>query len=89
MDKGFPELFDDAREQLALQSYLQQLDHPQIAFSVKQKCPATLDEAVAATLEMESYLSPHAKYAVGGDSSHRRHSRSVNQLDRAVGRKSQ
>lgn len=58
VEKGFPKLFDDAREQLALQSYLQQLKQPQIAFSVKQKRPANLDDAVAVTLGMESYLSP-------------------------------
>ena len=29
-----------------------------MAFSVKQKYPKTVDEAVAATLEMESYLLP-------------------------------
>ena len=35
----------------------QQLDHPQVAFAVKQKRPNTMDEAVSATLEMESYLT--------------------------------
>ena len=40
---------------LYIQSYLRQLDQPQVAFSVKQRQPKTLDEAVAATLEMESY----------------------------------
>ena len=33
-----------------------QLDHPQVGFGVEQKQPATLDDAVTATLEMESYL---------------------------------
>ncbi len=46
-DKGFPELQEAAKEQLALQNYLQQLDHRQVAFSVKQKRPETLDDAVA------------------------------------------
>ena len=36
--------------------YLGQLDNFQISFSVKQKCPKTLDEAVSTTLELESYL---------------------------------
>ena len=44
-----------AREQLAVNQYLQQLEHPQVAFSIKQKQPAKLDEAVSVTLEMEAY----------------------------------
>ena len=32
------------------------LDNPQIALNMKQKRPKTLDEAVSATLELESYL---------------------------------
>lgn len=42
---------------MAINSYLQQLDHPQVAFGVKQKRPKSMDEAVSATLEMESYLT--------------------------------
>ena len=34
-DHAFPELAEKARERLALNSYLQQLDHPQVAFGVK------------------------------------------------------
>ena len=49
-------LQEDLREQLA--RYLGQLEHQQLAFSVKQSCPKTVDEAVSATLEMESYLLP-------------------------------
>lgn len=56
-DKAFPELQEEGRTQLAINSYLQQLDHPQVAFGVKQKRPKTIDEAVSATLEMESYLA--------------------------------
>ena len=56
-DKGYPTLQDEAREQLAINAFLQQLTPPEIAFSVKQKRPKTLDDAVAATLEMESYLT--------------------------------
>ena len=56
-DKAYPELQDEARETLALSSFLAQLDQPQVAFSVKQKRPETLDDAVTATLEMESYVS--------------------------------
>ena len=56
-DKAFPELQEAARSQLAINSYLQQLDHPQVAFGVKQKRPKAIDEAVSATLEMESYAT--------------------------------
>ena len=55
-ERGFPEMPESAREKLALQVYLRQLHHPLVAFSVKQKEPATLDEAVTATIEMETYL---------------------------------
>ena len=58
-EKGFPDLAEEAREQLALHTYFQQLDPPQVAFSVKQKQPKNLNEAVTFTIEMESYL-PHA-----------------------------
>ena len=57
-DKAYPTLPDEAQEQLAINVYLQQLSPPQVAFSIKQKRPVTLDDAVAATLEMESYVSP-------------------------------
>ena len=57
-DKAFPELEEKARERLALNHYLSQLDNPQVAFNVKQKRPTNLVEAVGSTLEMESYLLP-------------------------------
>ena len=63
VDRAYPELQDDAREQLALTHYLGQLEHPQLAFSVKQRRPKTVDEAVRATLEMESYLVPKGRAA--------------------------
>ena len=59
-EKAYPSLQHEARERLAINAYLQQLTQPQVAFSVKQRNPETLDDAVAATLEMESYVeSPH------------------------------
>ena len=59
VDKANPNLQAEAREELALVHYLGQLSCvPQIAFSVKQKRPTNVDEAVAATLEMEAYLVP-------------------------------
>ena len=35
-DKAYPELAEEARERFALNQYLAQLSHPQVAFSVKQ-----------------------------------------------------
>ena len=59
-EKAYPIQQHEARERLAINAYLQHLTQPQVAFSVKQKNPETLDDAVAATLEMESYVeSPH------------------------------
>ena len=55
-DKAYPKLAEEARERFALNQYLAQLSHPQVAFSVKQAKPKTVDEAVRLTLTMESYL---------------------------------
>ena len=55
VDKAYPELEEAARERLAIKQYLQQLEHPQVAFSVKQKRPAKLDEVVSVTLKMEAW----------------------------------
>ena len=54
-EKAYPTLQHEARKLLAINAYLQQLTQPQVAFSVKQTNPGTLDDAVAATLAMESY----------------------------------
>ena len=56
VDKAYPSLDDDAPHQLALQRYLLQLDNEQVAFSVKQRKPKTIEAAVGATLKLESYL---------------------------------
>ena len=39
VDKGFPDLPEEAKEHLALQSYFQQLDQQQVVFGVRQKRP--------------------------------------------------
>ena len=56
IDKGFPEPPDDAKEQLAFQTYLRQLEPPQLVFRVKQKSLTMFDTAVTATIAMESYM---------------------------------
>ena len=62
-DRAFPTLSTDARQLLALQQYLGQIDNPQIAFAVKQRHPTTVEAAVSATLELESYLLPKQRVA--------------------------
>ena len=55
-DKAYPDLQEEARERLALNQYLARLDDPRLGFSVRQGKPATVDDAVRITLEMESYM---------------------------------
>ena len=65
VDKAYPSLDDEAWQQLALQRYLSQLDNEQVAFSVKQRKPKTIEAAVGATLECEFYLiTPQSGAAV-------------------------
>jgi len=63
-DRAYPDLPEEARERFALNQYLAQLDNPQVAFSVKQTKPKTVDDAVRSTLEMESFLKPSASAEV-------------------------
>ena len=60
VNKAYPMLEDDARQQLALQHYLSQLCNDQVAFGVKQRKPKTIEAAVGAALELESYLVQHS-----------------------------
>ena len=55
-EKSYLNLTAEAQEVLALNCYLTQLDSPQISFSVRQKQPTNIDQAVQYTLEAESYL---------------------------------
>lgn len=57
-DRAFPQLNTEAKQLLVLQQYMGQVDNQQIAFAVKQRHPTTMEEAVAMTIEMESYLAP-------------------------------
>ena len=56
VNKAFPRLQEEAREQLAMSKYLDQLQDPQVSFGVKQWRPRKLSESVTATIELESYL---------------------------------
>ena len=55
MDKAYKGLADDAKELLALNSFLKLFNHLQVGYSVRQREPKNLNEAVIATLECESY----------------------------------
>ena len=55
-DKAYGDLEEKARERLALTQYLSHIDNPQVAFGVRQKRPETVQAAVVATIELESYL---------------------------------
>ena len=60
-DKAYPELAENARERLALNQFLEQIENSQVAFSVKQKRPRNVEEAAAAVIELESYLRSTGK----------------------------
>ena len=49
VDKAYPSLDDEVWQQLVLQRYLSQLDNEQVAFSVEQRKPKTIEAAVGAT----------------------------------------
>ena len=55
-DKALPDLDEAARERLAVDRFLSQIADPQLSFSVRQKQPATIDDALAATLELQAHL---------------------------------
>ena len=57
-DKAYPDLPEEARDRLSLNRYLDQIEDTQLSFGVKQSRPANLDEAVATTLQLESYQHP-------------------------------
>ena len=62
-DRAFPQLNTEAKQLLALQQYVSQIDNPQVAFSVKQRHPTTVEQAVTMTLELESFLGPKQRVA--------------------------
>ena len=73
-DKAYGDLEEKARERLALTQYLSHIDNPQVALGVRQKRPETVQAAVVATIEFESYLgSIHgARTGAGSGSSTQR-----------------
>ena len=63
--KAYPAMQDEAHEKPSINTYLQQLTQFQVALSVEQKRPETLDDAMAATFEMESYMALSIPVAIG------------------------
>lgn len=55
-DKELPDL-DNAHERLAVDRFLTQICDRQLAFGVRQKQPKPVNDAVAATLELQAHLS--------------------------------
>ena len=51
-DKAYPTVQEEGREQFAINTFLQHLTPPEVAFGVKKRCPSTLDDAVSTTLEL-------------------------------------
>lgn len=66
-----------AREWLAVNQHLQQLEHTQVAFSVKQKRPAKLNEVVSLTLEMEAYTLKPGRVVAGVQGEEKRERKSA------------
>ena len=60
-DKAYPDLEEKARERFALNQFLSQIDNAQVAFSVRQRHPQTVDEAASATIGLESYVGQNCK----------------------------
>lgn len=56
-ERAFPELDERAKEKLSVDRFLSLLDRSDVALAVRQKKPKCLDDAVAATLEIESILA--------------------------------
>ena len=62
VDRAFPDLSDDAREALALDRFMSQLNPQQVSLAVKQRKPKCVREAVDAALEVQSYLIAWHRY---------------------------
>ena len=60
-DKALTDIEDKAKKLFTIERFLGELTNPQFAFAVRQRQPKTLDDAVACTLETESYLLWGAK----------------------------
>jgi len=55
-ERAFPDLDERVKEKLLVDRFLSLLDRSEVALAVRQKKPKLLDDAVEATLEIESIL---------------------------------
>ena len=55
--KAYPDLDNSATEQIALTHFIASIVDQQISFAVNQTTPKSLDKAVRATLQLETYLT--------------------------------
>ena len=76
VEKAYPVLQAGAQELVALNHFLTQIENPHLPFRFCQKALTTLDTAVAATLELETYLQSKliTVHASGIQESHFEHS---------------
>eukprot|EP00731_Ephydatia_muelleri_P027657 Em0019g530a len=65
-DKAYSDLEEKAHERLALTQFLAHIGNPQVAFGVRQKRPETVEAAVVATIDLESYLNSCSSRVQGG-----------------------
>jgi len=57
VEKAYPKLEEEAKDILALNKFLCELEDPQIVLTVRQLRPTTVTEAVQVTVEFESFLA--------------------------------
>lgn len=60
-DCVFPQLNTEAKQLLALQQFMSQIDNPRVAFTVKQSLATTVEQAV--TIKLESFLGIGQRFA--------------------------
>lgn len=65
-DKAYPDLEEKARERLALNQFLSQIEDSHLSFSVRQTRPKTVEAAVTTTIEMETYLGHSSSKSITG-----------------------
>eukprot|EP00731_Ephydatia_muelleri_P003267 Em0001g3267a len=65
VDKAYQELEEKARECLALNQFLSQIDNPHLSFSVKQTRPETVDKAATTIIEMQTDLGHSSSKTIG------------------------
>ena len=65
MERAYPGLTDGGQKPLLLDNFSRKLNsNPNLAFAVRQRKPSNIDEAVAAALELETYLTAIAPTAI-------------------------